>query len=108
MNNATVHAGKGFLINVASRDDRAARDITATQSFRERDNVRLEVPMLKPKHFAGATESGLHFIGNQKRSVLATKFLRAHEEIGLRCLAAFALHRLNHEPSDVARTELSI
>ena len=72
MNNAAIHARKSFLINFAPRHDRAARDVTATQCFRQSDDVRLEVPMLKAEHFSGATESGLHFIGDEQRSVRST------------------------------------
>src|ERR1700722_13663329 len=106
MNHAPVHARKCLLINVAPGNDRAARDVTAAQSFREGDDVRLEIPVLKSKHLPGSTESSLDFIGNQKRAVFATELLRATEKIGLRSLAAFPLHGLDHERGDLARPGL--
>src|SRR6516225_2140177 len=108
MNDASIHPRKCFLVNVPSGDDRAARHIAAAQCFCERDDVWLQVPMLEAKHFSGAAKTGLHFIGNEERAVLAAKFLRAREEIGLRGLATFALNGLDHKSGDVARTQLSI
>src|SRR6516225_7671166 len=67
MHYATIHARKCFLINVPTRDDRAARHETTTETFCDRDNVRLQVPMLETEHLPSASESGLHFIGNQQR-----------------------------------------
>ncbi len=59
--------------------------------------------MFEPKHFPGATETGLDFIGDQERSVFATKLLRAGKEISFRSLTAFALNGLNHERGDISR-----
>src|SRR6266496_1914237 len=84
MHHATIHAAESLLINLAPRHNRAARNIAAAQRLGQGDNVRLEVPMLKAKHFPGAAKSGLHFIGDVQRPVFAAKFLRANEEIGLR------------------------
>src|SRR5712691_3578183 len=104
MNHATVHAAESLLINLAPRHNRAARHVPATERLRQRDDVRLEVPMLKAKHFPGAAKSGLHFIRDEQRPVFAAKLLRANEEIGLRRFTAFALNSLNDERRDVART----
>src|SRR5439155_8447653 len=79
-----------------------------TQGLCQRDDVRLQVPMLEAKHFASAAESGLHFIGNQQCSVFAAKLLRADKEIGVGRFAAFPLNRLNDKSCNVARTQLSI
>src|SRR5205814_3981080 len=64
--------------------------------------------MLETEHFSSATQSGLDFIGNEQRAVFATELLRPNKEIGLRCLAAFALDGFDHERRDIARTQLSI
>src|ERR1700720_1122463 len=108
MHDAAIHSAKSFLINFATRYDCAAGDVTAAQGFCQRDDVRLEVPMLEAKHLSGAAKSSLHFIGNEERAVLAAKLLRAHKKICLGQSAAFALNRFDHEGSDVARTQLSI
>ena len=108
MNNAPIHSRKRFLVNLAPGHNRSAWHIAAAQRFRERDDVRFQIPMLESEHFSGATEPGLHFIGNEQRAVLATKFLRAREEIGIRCLAAFPLNGFDHEGDDVTRAQLSI
>src|SRR5207247_4753586 len=60
-----VHARKRFLVNVAPGNDGAAWYVTAAQTLRDRNNVRLQTPMLKTEHLPSAPESGLHFIGNQ-------------------------------------------
>ena len=59
MHDAAIHAAERFLINLASRDDRAAGHVAATKRLRERDDVGLEIPMLKTKHFSRATKPGL-------------------------------------------------
>src|SRR5260370_8714651 len=64
--------------------------------------------MLETEHFPGATQSGLDFIGYEQRAVFATKLLRPNKEIGLRCLAAFALDCFDRKRRDVPRTQLSI
>src|ERR1051325_8901799 len=64
--------------------------------------------MLESEHFAGATQASLHFIGDQEGAVFPAKLLCAWEEIGVGCLAAFALNCLNRECSHVAPTQLSI
>src|ERR1700730_12098748 len=104
MHDTSIHSAESFLINFETRYDSAARHVTAAQGFRQRDDVRLDVPMLEAKHLSGAAKSGLHFVGNEERAILAAKFLRAHKKICLGRFAAFALHRFDHEGRDVART----
>src|SRR4029077_18674499 len=104
MHDTAIHSAKSFLIDFAPRYDCSAGDVTAAQGLCQRDDVRLEVPMMEAKHLSGAAKSRLHFIGNEERAVLAAKFLRAHKKICLGQFAAFALHRLDHEGRDVART----
>src|SRR6266567_9119219 len=103
MDHATIHPAESLLINLAPRHNRAARHVAAAQRLGQRDDVRLEIPMLEAKHFPGAAKSGLHFIGNEQRPVFAAKLLRANEEIGLRRFTALALNSLNDEGRDVAR-----
>src|SRR5207247_8574900 len=83
VHNTTVHPAERLLINLASRHNCAARDVTTTQRLCERDDVWLQIPMLKSKHFSGAAKSRLHFVGNQQRSVLRAKFLRMNEKNGV-------------------------
>ena len=64
--------------------------------------------MLEAEHFSGATESGLHFVGNEQRAVFPAEVLRAHKEICLRCLAPFALNSLDDKSCDIAGMQLSI
>src|SRR2546422_865130 len=108
MNNAPIHSRKRFLVNLAPRHNRSAWHIAAAQRFRERDDVRFQIPMLESEHFSRATEPGLHFIGNQECSVFTAKLLRSNKEIGLRSLTAFSLNGFDHEGDDVARAQLSI
>src|SRR5438477_9389656 len=108
MDDAAVHSRKCFLINVAPGHDRAARDVSAAERLRQSDDVRFQIPVLEAEHLSSATESGLDFIGNEQRAVFATELLRPNKEIGLRCLAAFALDGFDHERRDIARTQLSI
>src|SRR5262245_40026390 len=103
MHYATIHARKCFLINVPTRDDRAARHETTTETFCDRDNVRLQIPMLETEHPPSASEPGLHFIGNQQRSVFPAKFLGTNKKIGPWCLTTFALNGLNDKCGDIER-----
>src|SRR5438105_15482549 len=108
MHDAAVHSRKCFLISLAPGHDRATRDVAAAQCFRKGDDVRLEVPVLEAEHFSGAAESGLDFVGNEERAVLAAKFLRPRKEICPRGLAALALNGFNHERRHVTPAKLSI
>src|SRR5262249_10437723 len=108
VNNAAIHSRKSFLVNVPPGHDRAAWHIAATQSFRERDNVWFQIPMLESEHLSSAPKTGLDFIGNQKCSVFTTKFLCTNKEIGLRSLTPFPLNGLDHESRHIARSQLSI
>src|SRR5205807_9079508 len=91
MNNATVHSAEGFLINLAPGHDRPAGDVAAAQTFRQGDDVRLQIPVLEPEHFPGPSKSSLDFVANEQRPVLSAKLLSALEEVRLRRLAAFSL-----------------
>src|SRR5260370_38461633 len=73
----------------------------AAESLRQRDNVRLQVPMLKAKHFPRATKPGLPLVGNQKRSIFTAKLLRTNKEIGLRRFAALPLNGLDDKRRDI-------
>jgi hypothetical protein len=64
--------------------------------------------MLEAEHFSGASKSGLHFVGNEERAILAAKFLRPRKEIRPRGLAALALNGLDHERGHVTCAKLSI
>src|SRR4029453_8167757 len=108
MNAATVHPREGLLVDVPSGDDRTAGDIAAAQCFGERDDVWLEIPMLKSEHFPCATKACLHFIRDQQCAVFAAKFLSPREEIRFRRLAAFALNGLDHKGGDITRPKLTI
>src|SRR5437867_8540772 len=108
MHHATVHSRKRFLINLAPGYDRAAWDVAAAQRFRQCDDVRFQIPMLETEHFSGAAKSGLHFVGNEERTVLAAKFLRPRKEICPRSLAALALNGFDHERGHVTRAKLPI
>src|SRR5438093_9962386 len=95
MHDAAVHSAECFLIDIAPRHNRSARDVTAAQGLCERDDVWLQIPVLEAKHFASAAKSGLHFIGDQQCPVFTAKLLRADKEIGVGRFAAFPLDRLN-------------
>ena len=86
VHHTTIHPAEGLLINVAPRNNRAARDIAAAQGLGERDDVGLEVPMFEAKHLAGAAEAGLDFVADQKRAVFSAKLLRTLKEIGPRII----------------------
>ncbi|MEY2493434.1 MAG: hypothetical protein QOH24_2385, partial [Verrucomicrobiota bacterium] len=88
MDNATVHSTERFLVNLAPGHNRAARDVTAAQAFRQGDDVWLQVPMLEAEHFPRAAKSGLDFVANQQRAVPPAKFLGAFKEIRFRRLTA--------------------
>src|SRR5207245_9882856 len=99
---------KHIMIQLAPGYERAARDVAAAQCFRNGDDVRFQIPMLETEHFSGAAKSGLDFVGNEERAVLAAKFLRPRKEIRSRGLAALALNGFDHERGHVTRAKLSI
>jgi len=101
VNDTTIHPAESPLVDFAASDDRATRHVAATQTLRESNDVGLEIPVLKPEHFSGATEPGLDFVAEQQRSVFPAKLLRPFEEIGRRRFAAFALDRLDDEGCDI-------
>src|SRR5262249_12585807 len=108
MHYTPVHARKCFLVNVAPRDDGAAWHVTSAQTLRDRDDVRLQIPMLKTKHLAGASEPRLHFVINEQCSEFAAKLLAPHKEIRFRRLAAFALNGLDNKRRHIATTQLPV
>src|SRR6478752_7682352 len=108
MNYATVHPTKRLLVNVAPGNDRAARDVTAAQRFRQRDDIRFKVPMLEPKHLAGPPQTTLHFVANEKCAIFPAQGLRALEEICSGGLTTLALHRFDHECGDIALRQLAL
>src|SRR6516165_3030029 len=108
MNYATVHSTKCLLVNVAPGNDRAARDVTAAQCFRQSNDVGLEVPMLEPKHLAGSPQTTLDFVANEKCAVFPAKSLSAGEEICGGRFTTFALHRFDHERSNISFRQLAL
>src|SRR5205085_3028102 len=90
VNYATVHPAEGFLVNVAPGYDRAARHVTTTQGLGQGNDVRFEVPMLKPKHLAGSSETALDLVGNEKCAVVAAEMLRGRGNTCVRGFASFA------------------
>src|SRR5437667_12534172 len=108
MNYASVHSTKGLLVNVATGDNRAARDVTAAQSFGQSDNVRLKVPMLESKHLAGSPQTALHFVANEKCTVFSAQGLSAREEICGGRFATFALHRFDDKGGEIAFRQFAL
>src|SRR3954447_12272247 len=102
MHHAPIHPAERFLVNIAPGHNRGARNKSAAQTFCNRDDVRLQIPMLKAEHLSGPAQTSLNFIGDEQRSVFSTQFLSPNEEVGLRGPAAFSLHGLDHERRDVA------
>src|SRR6266404_3730073 len=102
MNDAAIHSTKGLLINITPGDDGAARDVTAAQCFRERDDIRFKIPMLEPEHLSGAPEAALDFVGNKERAIFPAKLLRAREKRLARRFATSALDWLDYECGNIA------
>src|SRR5258707_15543397 len=51
----------------------------STERFGHGDEVRLDAEVFAGEPFSGARETGLHFIGDKKNSVLAANFLQQSE-----------------------------
>ena len=81
MNHAAIHPAESLLISLAPGHDRAAGYVAAAEALRQGDNVRLQIPMFEPEHFASPTESSLDFVADKHRPVLPAKRLGALEEI---------------------------
>jgi len=64
--------------------------------------------MLKSEHLARASQSRLHFVRDQQRSVFTAKFLGTDKKIRLWRLTAFALNGLDYKRRHIARAQLPI
>src|SRR5437016_5824939 len=102
MHYATVHPTKGLLVNVATGDNRAARDVPAAQSFDQRDTVRLKIPMLESKHVADSPQTALYIVANEKCTVFSAQGLSGREEICGGRSSTFALYRCDDRGGDIA------
>jgi hypothetical protein len=108
MHHTSVHATKRFLINFAPSHNRPARHITATQAFREGDNVWLEIPMFEPKHFPCPAKACLDFVANQQGPMFPTKLLGSLVKICFGRLTTFALNWFDHERGNVSFCQLAL
>ena len=106
MNDAAIHSTKRLLVDIAARDDRAAWDVTTAQRFRERDDIRFEIPMLEAEHLSGASEPALDFVRNKEGAIFPAKLLRAREKGITRRLATLSLHWFDDEGSNIALGQL--
>src|SRR5581483_5067733 len=57
------------LVHRAAQQQRPDRDVAARERLRDRDQVRLEPPVLAGEHAAGAAETGLHLVEAEERPV---------------------------------------
>jgi hypothetical protein len=63
--------------NLTSHANRAECYIRARESFRHRDQIRHNFPVVDREPFASAPETGHHFVGDQKNAVLVAKITQA-------------------------------
>ena len=73
-----VGAGLELLGDFRLGDQPAQRD-AAGQRLRQRDDVRLDVPVLVGVPLAGAAHAGLHLVEDQQHAVLVAEFAQPFE-----------------------------
>src|SRR5688572_18152209 len=66
----------------------------------------MKIEMLEAKHLARAPHAALHFVRDQKNSMLTSELLETRQEIGRRNdVAAFTLDRLHDDRGNFARID---
>src|SRR5438309_10800763 len=108
MNDTAVHSTKCLLVDIAARDDRAAWDVTAAQGFRQRDDIRFEIPVLEAEHLSCSSEPALDFVGNKEGAIFPAKLLCAREKGITWRLATLSLHWFEDEGSNIALGQVAL
>lgn len=65
-------------------DDGTERSVAAGEAFASENDVGLDAPMIDGKIFAGATDAGHHFVGDEENVVLAANVGDAGQVFGRR------------------------
>src|SRR5712691_5839646 len=90
----------GGVHDLGAAGDRGDGHATA-QGFRHGDQIRLNAEMFGGEPFAGASEAGLHFVGDEENAVVAADVLQQLEVAGRRNdEAAFAENGLGDHGGD--------
>src|SRR5215207_8128454 len=72
-----------MIRNLASHTDCAELHVSTRQTLRHRDQIRDDVPVIDREPLSGTTETGHHFVRDQKNAVLIAKNTQAlHVTIG--------------------------
>jgi hypothetical protein len=88
-------------VRCARHQERADWDVAAGKRLRNRDEVRLEPPVLECEELPRSAEAGLDLVDAEKRPVSPTELLRALEIAARWERAALPLDRLDDEDGDV-------
>ena len=94
--------------HLGPEERRPDRHVAARQRLRQREDVRLEPPVLEREELAGAPEAGLHLVDAEERPVAAAQLLRALEVARRRQEDAVADDRLDDEERDVLGAQLGL
>ena len=84
---------------------RPHRHVAAGERLRDRDQIRLEPPVLEREQLAGAPEAGLHLVDAEERPVAAAELLRAGQVTIVRELRSMPLNGLDDEDRHVLAAE---
>src|ERR1700730_3526332 len=101
MNDSPVQPAEHFLINGPPGHNRPARNKSSAQTLRDRDDVRLKIPVLKGPPFPGAPHPALHFVANHQRSMRPAERLRSLIKIVTRKIHAFPLNRFEEKGCNI-------
>ena len=93
-----AQAAGGHCVEHVGAADHGGDRHAAAQALGQRRQVGRDAVVLHGKQPPGAGNAGLDFVGDEQDSVLVAQPAQAREEGGgCRQVAAFALHRLDHD-----------
>jgi hypothetical protein len=95
------HRVEDRFVHRAGHEERTRGDVASGEGLGQRDEVRLEPPVLEGEHPARAAEAGHHLVDAEERPVAAAELLGSREVAVRREVDALALHRLNEEERHV-------
>src|SRR5205807_7176207 len=108
VDDAAFHRVEGGVEHAAAGQQRARRHVTTRERLGQRDQIRLNAPVLEGQEPAGAPETGLNLVDDQQRAVAPAQLLGAGQIALGGDVDALALDRLDDAPGHVSAPELTL
>src|SRR6516162_3629432 len=102
MHLAALQTTEGGVMDFATRDGGANRDVAAPQRFGKCDNVGLETPVFTAEEAPGAPHPNLHFVADKECAVLTAQALGFRKEARGRDVDSLALDGFQDECSHIS------